>query len=163
VLDNSTISAKVTGPGPVTNGVEAIGGGVDIQVSQNAVIQTAAVIDTSVTGNATPGAQYGGVHVKADRIEIIGSKDPKIPFTGIRSDIAQGSTGGNSGNITLEANSILMQDFVPGTTSIESVTQGAGNTSNITLNAANNIETDGLLKIQTFTGDFFSTGQDFSG
>src|SRR5262249_7617229 len=88
VLETSPLSAQVKGPGPVTNGVEAIGGGIDIQVSQNAVIQNAAVIDTSVTGNATPGVQYGGVHVKADSIEIIGSKDFNIPFTGIRSDIA---------------------------------------------------------------------------
>ena len=40
-LDNSTISANVTGPGPIVNGVEAIGGGIDIQVSQDAVIQNA--------------------------------------------------------------------------------------------------------------------------
>ena len=42
LLDNSTISANVTGPGPVINGVESIGGGIDIQVSQNAVIQNGA-------------------------------------------------------------------------------------------------------------------------
>ena len=34
VLDNSTISANVTGPGPVIDGAESIGGGIDIQVSQ---------------------------------------------------------------------------------------------------------------------------------
>src|SRR5262249_357465 len=136
--------AQVTGPGPVTNGVEAIGGGVDIQVSQNAVIQNAAVIDTSVTANATPGVTYGGVHVKADSIEILGSHDLiNTPFTGIRSDIAQGSTGGNSGNITLEGSSIFMQDFGTFTTTIESVTQGAGNSGNIALTAANNLELGG--------------------
>ena len=34
VLDNSTISANVTGSGPIINGAETIGGGIDIQVSQ---------------------------------------------------------------------------------------------------------------------------------
>src|SRR5215467_2257786 len=48
VLDNSTISANVTGPGPVTNGVEAIGGGIDIQVSQDAVIQNGGLLTTNV-------------------------------------------------------------------------------------------------------------------
>src|SRR5215831_1313943 len=93
VLDNSTISANVTGPGPMVNGSESIGGGVDIQVSQDAVIQNGAVIGTDVVGNATPGGTYGGVHVKADRIEIIGSQDFKnFPTTGITSDISLGST-----------------------------------------------------------------------
>jgi len=55
VLDNSTISANVTGPGPVTNGVESIGSVIDIQVSQDAVIQNLDVLETNVTGNATPG------------------------------------------------------------------------------------------------------------
>ncbi|MDE3050970.1 MAG: filamentous hemagglutinin N-terminal domain-containing protein, partial [Nitrospirota bacterium] len=144
VLDNSIISANITGPGPVTNGVESIGSGIDIQVSQNAVIQNGAVLDTSILGNATPGVQYGGVHVKADRIEIIGTQDfDHIPFTGIRSDIAQGSTGGNSGNITLEANSILVQDFGTFTTTLETTTSGAGNAGNIVLTANNNITLDG--------------------
>ena len=34
VLDNSTISANVTGSGPIIDGAETIGGGIDIQVSQ---------------------------------------------------------------------------------------------------------------------------------
>src|SRR5262249_31822886 len=41
LLDNSTISGNVTGPGPVINGSESIGTGIDIQVSQDAVIQNA--------------------------------------------------------------------------------------------------------------------------
>src|SRR5215831_7794384 len=107
VLDNSTILANVTGPGPVTNGVESIGGGVGIQVSQDAVIKNGALIDTSIVGNTTPGVQYGGVQISADHIEVSGVFDPVngnfVP-TIIQSNIAPHSTGGNAGNITLTAN-----------------------------------------------------------
>ena len=144
VLDNSTISANVTGPGPVVNGAESVGGGIDIQVAQDVVIQNAAVLETNVSGNATPGVQYGGIHVKANTIEIIGSQDfDNFPFTGIRSDISEGSTGGNSGNITLEGNSILVQDLGTFTTIVETTTAGAGNAGNIVLTANNNLTLDG--------------------
>src|SRR5215831_13246616 len=110
VLDNSTISANVTGPGPMVNGAESIGSGIDIQVSQNAVIQNLGVLETDVTGNATPGVTYGGTHVKADNIQILGTVTVEdamsgaadfSAFTGIHSDIHAGSTGGNSGSILL--------------------------------------------------------------
>src|SRR5215467_12222233 len=48
LLDNSIISANTTGPGPVINGVEATGGGIDIQVSQDAVIQNGGLLTTNV-------------------------------------------------------------------------------------------------------------------
>ena len=94
LLDNSTISANVTGPGPVVNGAESIGGGIDIQVSQNVQILTGSLLQTNVAGNATPGVAYGGTHIKADRIEIIG--DPGFdfdngPFTEIHSDVGLGN------------------------------------------------------------------------
>lgn len=149
LLDNSTISANVTGPGPIVNGVESVGSGIDIQLSQNAVIQNAAVLETNLSGNATPGVQYGGVHVKADSIEIIGSQDfENFPFTGIRSDIVEGSTGGNSGNITLEANSILVQDLGTFSTILESITGGVGNSGDIVLNGNTHVQLDGAT-IQT--------------
>src|SRR5262249_52934136 len=156
VLDNSTISANVTGPGPVINGAESIGGGIDIVVSQDAVIQNGAVLETNILGNATPGVTYGGVHVKADRIEIIGSQDfDNFPFTGITSDIAPRSTGGNSGNIVLEANSIQVQDFGLFNEGIESITRGAGNTGNISLTATGDMSFDslGVATISTTTGN----------
>ena len=144
VLDNSTISANITGPGPVTGGVESIGGGIDILVSQNGEILTGSLLQTNVLGNATPGVTYGGVHIKADRIEIIG--DPGFdfnngPFTGIHSDVASGSTGGNSGPIKLEANSILVQDFV----TIGTLTQGNGTAGDIILRTTGNLELNGPL------------------
>ena len=119
LLDNSTISANVTGPGPVINGAESIGNGIDVQVSGDAAIQNLGVLETSVS-NANPGVTYGGVHVKADRIEIHGTESLNdfmagtgdfSAFTGIRSDVLPESTGGNSGNITLEANSIVITHF----------------------------------------------------
>src|SRR6478672_358771 len=144
VLDNSTISANVTGPGPVINGQESIGGGIDIVMSQKAQILAGSLLETNVVGNATPGVTYGGTHIKADRIEIIG--DPGFdftngPFTEIHSDVAPGSTGGNAGAITLEGNSILLQDFV----TLHSYSEGAGNAANVTLRATGNLEINGSL------------------
>ena len=119
LLDNSTISANATGPGPVINGVESIGNGIDVQVSGSAAIQNLAVLETNVS-NATPAVTYGGVHVKADRIEIRGTATSDdlfagtadfSAFTGIRSDVLPESTAGNSGDITLQANSILISHF----------------------------------------------------
>lgn len=155
LLDNSTISARVTGPGSVTNGVESIGRGIDIIVSQDAVIRNGALIDTSVVGNATPGVQYGGVHIKADHIEVSGIADfdtgNLVPTT-IQSDVAQGSSGGNSGNITLEANSIVMKDFAVLDASVgqfggetTGVPGGAGNAGNISVTANQNLQADVTL------------------
>src|SRR5262249_39817849 len=144
VLDNSTISANVTGPGPVINGAESIGGGIDIQVSQKAQILIGSLLQTNVSGNATPGVTYGGTHIKADRIEIIG--DPGFnfdngPFTEIQSSVAKGSTGGNSGPIKLEANSILLQDFVD----LQADTDGAGRAGDISLHTTGNLEINGSI------------------
>jgi filamentous hemagglutinin family protein len=150
VLDNSTISANVTGLGPVVNGVESIGGGIDIVVSQNAEILTGSLLQTNVVGNATPGVTYGDTHIKADRIEIIG--DPGFdfdngPFTEIHSDVGNGSTGGNSGPIKLEANSILLQDFV----TLQANTNGPGSGGDIILQTTGNLELNGS-SVQTNSG-----------
>ena len=138
VLDNSTISANVMGPGPITNGVESIGSGIDIQVGQNAVIQNAALIDASVIENATPGVQYGGVHVKADHMEVRGMADfntGNFVFTNVQTTVAP-ETVGNGGNILLEGNSILVKDIGQ----IQTLTNGVGNAGNIILKASQNID-----------------------
>ena len=151
LLDNSTISANVTAPGPIVNEIESVGSGIDIQVTQNAVVRNAAVLETNISGNATPGVQYGGVYLKADNIEIRGSQDlENFPFTGIRSNIVEGSTGGNSGNITLEGNTILVQDLGTFSTILESTTGGVGDSGNIVLNGNTNVHIDGAT-IQTIT------------
>jgi filamentous hemagglutinin family protein len=125
LLDNATIVAQVTGPGPVTNGVEAIGEGVDIQASKDAAIRNFAVIDTSVTGNATPDVTYGGAHVNAASVEVVDAE--------ILSNVSSGSTGGNTGNITLEGNSLLVQDSGTFFQLLQADTHGAGNSGTITL------------------------------
>jgi large exoprotein involved in heme utilization and adhesion len=147
VLDNSAISANVTGPGPIdaNTGGETIGAGIDVQVSANAVIQNLGVLETNVTGNTSPGVQYGGVHLKADRVEILGTvtfedafsgTGDLSAFTGIRSNVSLGSTGGNSGNIMLDANSILINNWGQLNTS----TDGVGNSGDISLRAKQNID-----------------------
>jgi filamentous hemagglutinin family protein len=123
VLDNSTISSNVTGAGPVVNGIEAVGSGIDIQVGQNAIIQNVGILETNVFGNVNPGTNYGGVKIAADHIELVGAGLP-FPFTGIRSDVGiniqspvgppimqPALNGGKSGNISLDANSILLKGF----------------------------------------------------
>jgi len=155
VLDNSTISANVTGPVPVINGAESIGHGIDIQASQSAVIQNAALLETSVAqnANATPGMTYGGVHVKADHIEIVGIPVPigtppnLTPFTGIRSDVRSGNPGATSGAITLDTNSILLKKSA----TLETRADGLGtqpttaNAGDITVTADQNLELNGVL------------------
>lgn len=143
VLDDSRISASTTGPavGPL---VGQPGAGVDIQVSQDVVIQNGAVLETNVSENVAPGIGSGGVHVKADRIEILGSQDfENAPFTGIRSEAAPGSTGGSSGDIKLEANSILVKDFGTFSTTVDTDTGGTGNAGNILLRTNGNLEING--------------------
>jgi len=93
--------------------------------------------------------------VKADNnLQIIGTvsledafagADFFTPFTGIRSDVGQGSTGGNSGAIRLEANSIQVKNLGL----FETITEGMGNAGNITVRANQNIEFDFALNVQS--------------
>jgi large exoprotein involved in heme utilization and adhesion len=125
ILDNSTISANVTGPGPVIDGGESIGHGIDIQVSQNATVRNGAFLETNILANVTPGVTYGGIHMTADHIEIAGPAPIALPFgqggTGIRSDVQPTNLGANGGNISLDANSIT----VKGGATLESVVNGS--------------------------------------
>ena len=148
IIDDSIVSANNTGPaeGPV---VGQAGEGIDLQVSRDVVIREAAVLETNVGPNVAPGIGAGGVRVKADRIEIVGSQDfENFPFTGIRSNVARGSNGGPSGDILLEANSILVNDIAGQTAGFESQTRAVGvNGSNILLRATGDIDFDsGLLE-----------------
>jgi filamentous hemagglutinin family protein len=147
VLDDSRLSANITGPG-----IGPPGGGIDIQVSQDVMIENGAVLETNVSGNATPGVTYGGVHVKADRIEILGSLDFETEtflFTTIQSNVASGSTGGSSGDIKLEANSILVKDLGQ----LQTDTGGTGNAGNIMLRTNQNLE---------INGGFITSGSEFA-
>ena len=143
LLDSSSISANTTGPGPVVDGEESIGGGIDIQMAQSAVLQNGALIDTSVIGNATPGVTYGGVQVKVGgELEIRGSVDLEnfiFTSTFVQSNVAEDVTGGRSGNVRLEANSILLKDFGQAQTG----TSGAGDAGNVLITANQNLVVDG--------------------
>ena len=151
VLDNSKISANITGPGPFINGAEATGGGIDIKVNQGAMIRNAALLETNVLGSANPGITYGGVQVKAEHIEIDGTDRP-LDFTGIRSNVnvLPTSQGATSGNITLDANSILIK----GSGTLETTVQGSeippapgearnSKAGDITVTADHNLELNG--------------------
>jgi filamentous hemagglutinin family protein len=99
VIDDSRISANVTGSATE----QRAGPNIDIQVTRDATIQHAAVLETDVA----PGVAIssGGVRIEADQISIQGITGPlasidTLPFTGIRSN-TQGD--GNAGNIILTA------------------------------------------------------------
>lgn len=123
ILDNSKIFANVTGPGSVSNGVELIGGGIDIAVSQDATIQNGAVVGINVANDASPGVTYGGVQVTADRILFLG-----IP-----------GSAANYPNLVF--------------TRLNTNTEGAGNAGNITLQAMRNIETTYVASLASTTGN----------
>ena len=102
-------------------------------------MQNGALIDTSVVGNATSDVQYGGMRIKADHIESqvlrtlkLGIVVPSI----IQSSVAPESTGGGSGNIELDADSILIKNIGV----LETFTQGAGDAGNIIVKANQNID-----------------------
>jgi filamentous hemagglutinin family protein len=117
VIDDSRISANVTGPA-TGQFVGTPGQGIDIQVSQDAVIQNEAVLRTNVMGHFSSAVGSGGIRITADRIQIIGSTDfDTLPFTGI-----------------------------------DSSTQGAGNSGNISLRAKGNIELSNLVFVQSSSG-----------
>ncbi|HBP90458.1 MAG TPA: hypothetical protein DD706_22540 [Nitrospiraceae bacterium] len=169
MVDNSIISANTTDPamGPP---VDNPGTGIDIKMNQEVVIQNEGILETNVAENAAPGVGSGGVHMKGDRIEILGPRDfippdpfepvdplnppPPPPFTGIRSNVEDGSRGGPSGDILLEANSFLMNDF--GTRSdvqIQAHTAGEGDSSNISVRTSGNLDLLGS-SIGGFSGSF---------
>jgi len=121
VMDDSRISANVTGPviGPF---VGTPGQGIDIQVTQDAVVQNASVLETNVTGDFSSAVSSGGIRITADQIKITG-----LP--------------GSFENFG-------MQPF----TGLKSETQGAGNSGDIILRATGNIEFVNVVNVQTTSG-----------
>ncbi len=138
LLDDSTIFNDVLGP-PI--GLPGLG--IDIEVSQDAVIRNGALLETSVIGDAVPGVEYGGIHVKANRIEIIGSEDSvNFPLTGVSSTVTPESSV-QGGDILLEANSMLIRDLGLATTIVETTTLGDGSAGRVSLKTTGNLEIDG--------------------
>lgn len=147
VVDDSIISANTKAAGlNIESKVDLSGAGVDIQVAQDAVMDNGAVIET----NVEPGAHHGsgGVRITANDIAISGgpkiirfvegNPEAKIPFAGIRSNIKTKSTAISSGNITLNAASILIKDLGQ----IETKTENMGNAGHIVVKASGSIDTD---------------------
>ena len=144
IVDDSTISANVTGS--VLGQSNHTGSGIDIQMTEEVLIQNLAVLETNVTDQASAGIGSGGVRIRADRIEIAGTSDfETFPFTGIRSNVAPMSEGGKSGDIELEANSILMKDLA----SLETATSSASDGGNIKVTAVQTLETENFGRIAT--------------
>ncbi len=144
VLDDSTISANVTGQ-PLGQPGQT-GTGIDIQMIQDAVVQNLAVLESNVTEQAWPGIVSGGVRIRADHIEIAGVPDLEMfPFTGIRSNVAPMSEGGRSGDITLEANSILMKDL----SNLETSTSSTSDGGNIKVTTVQNLDIENFGRIAT--------------
>ncbi|GJL50446.1 MAG: hypothetical protein NPIRA01_16730 [Nitrospirales bacterium] len=142
VLDNSIISANTTGPA-MSLMEDNPGAGIDIEMSQDIVIQNEGLIETNISKNVGPGIRSGGVQVKADRLTMFGSQDfANFPFTGIRSIIEQGSMGDGSRDITVETNSIRIVDFGGDTTGFETRTMSTGNAPNIILRTTGDIDLD---------------------
>jgi filamentous hemagglutinin family protein len=142
VVDDSTISANVTGPASEQTG--HAGTGIDIRMTEKVLIQNLAVLETNVTDQASAGIGSGGVRIRADHIEIAGVPDLEtFPFTGIRSDVAPMSEGGKSGDIVLEANSILMKDL----SNLITATFSASDGGNIKVRAAQSLEMENFARI----------------
>ena len=162
VVDDSTISANVTGPGLGQPG--QAGTGIDIQMAEDVVIRNLAVLETNVTDQASPGIGSGGVRIRADHIEMIGVPDFDLetftfPFTGIRSNVAPMSMGGKSGDITLQANSIHMKDA----SQLQTNTESASASGNISMRAVQNIEMENSSTIVTGSTGSEETGTFASG
>ena len=148
VVDDSTISANTKTIGPTTGPyVGPFGAGIDIHVAQDAIFDNGTVIETNA-GPVAHNHESGGVRITAEHVTISGG--PKIlailktnpesdpPFAGIRSNVEPESTAANSGNISLHADSIRVQDLGQ----IETQTAGAGNAGHIILKASGNIDMD---------------------
>lgn len=147
VVDDSTISANTKIASPDTSSkVGQSGAGIDIRVTNEAVIDNGSLVET----NVDPGANHesGGVRIAADHITISGgpkalafqetNPGAEVPF-GIRSNVGLGSTAAKSGDILLNASSsIQIKDHGD----IRTETATVGGAGHITLNASGNIDID---------------------
>ena len=138
------------GPGPVINGAEAIGGGVDIQVRQNAVMQNGDSLKRLWLEMPLPGRHVRRRAYQSDQSTSQVLRTLKLVFCSQASfNVERGpeSTGGGSGNIELDANSILIKESgLWRLTRIPSPRQGCFSScdaGNIIVKANQNIELNG--------------------
>lgn len=110
VVESAKISANVTG-----SGLGEIGKGIDIEMTDDVVI-AGSVLQTNVTGDASPETDSGGIHITA------GS------FTQTFSQLQSNTeNSGNSGNIGFHIN----QDFNASFSNIATESSNIGNAGNI--------------------------------
>ncbi len=147
ILDDSTVLANVTHPGTITQGVESVGNGIDIAVSQDATIQNGAAIGISVADGATPGTTYGGVKLTGDRIIFLGIPGSALNFNDlIFTKINTNTVGaGHAGNVTLQATSNIELTNVVELSSYSGITAtGSGPSATLAQGNAGNVELTSL-------------------
>ena len=147
LLDNSTILANVTNPGPVAEGVESVGGGIDIAVRQDATIQNGAAIGISVADGATPGTTYGGVKLTGDRIIFLGIPGSALNFNDLTFTKVNTNTvgDGHAGNVTLQStNNIELMNVVELSSSSGQNAAGIGPSATLAQGNAGNVRLTSL-------------------
>ncbi|MFO0699769.1 MAG: filamentous hemagglutinin N-terminal domain-containing protein [Nitrospira sp.] len=147
VLDNSKIAAHVTGPGRISQGVEAIGDGIILLASHDVAIQNGAAVELNVANGATPDTIYGGVLVEANQINFRGLPGSALnfddlPFTGI---VTSTEGASNAGSILLRATRDIALNNVVQLSSLSGFTaRGVELTTNLAQGHAGHIELTSL-------------------
>lgn len=129
VDESSSIRANTTGPAKGLLASEQ-GLGIDIQIAGNVLLDNKSSLETNVLPQVTQNIGSGGVRITADHVEIANESF-------INSSVAETSTGGQSGDIAIDAQTVLIRDFgfVQAGTDAPSANGG-----NIFLNASENLE-----------------------
>lgn len=126
-LDQASIATSTIGPtGGTFTGKP--GSGVDIQVSDEVVLDHNSVIESNVF-TTVEGLGSGGIRINAHHVDIRNGAS-------LQSKVFSRSIGGKSGDILVEANSLRVRDFGL----IESSTEGKGDSGNIFLEIGGNLE-----------------------
>ncbi|WP_454063641.1 two-partner secretion domain-containing protein [Candidatus Nitrospira salsa] len=144
-VDRSSILANTTGPANgFLNGEPVLG--IDIQVTGNVHLDNESAIETNVLPHVSKNVGSGGVRVIANHVEIANESF-------IESSVKENSTGGDSGDINVAAQSLVIRDFG----SVQAGTDGtsSANGGNITLKARENLEVRAGGSVFAFT-DFGS-------
>ncbi|MBX3335887.1 MAG: filamentous hemagglutinin N-terminal domain-containing protein, partial [Nitrospira sp.] len=147
LLDDSKVLANVTAPGSVVQGVESVGGGIDIAVSQDATIQNGALIGISVADGTTPGITYGGVKLTGDRIIFLGIPGSARNFNDLIFTKINTNTvgGGHAGNVTLQATeNIELMNVVELSSSSGQNAAGIGPSATLAQGDAGNVDLTSL-------------------
>ncbi len=104
VMNNSSINASTVGPA-VGSLVGELGAGVDIQVAEDVMLDNRSKIKTNVLSGVLAGIGSGGVHVKANSLEVANSSEISS-FVIMKTK----STEDKVGDIDVDANKVLIRD-----------------------------------------------------